>query len=142
MITAAERAFFDELLDEQVAALPEALHELLERVPLIVDDEPTPQLLDSLGMEAGEDLCGLHDGVPITERSVEAPVEGPEQMMLFRGPIVRLAEATAAERAAGRRDYPDERAAELERQIHITLLHEIGHHFGLEEEDLEALGYG
>jgi predicted Zn-dependent protease with MMP-like domain len=137
MVSRRERDTFDDILDRQVAALPEALHELLERVPLIVDDEPTPQLLESLGMGPDEDLCGLHDGTPLTELSVEAAPEVPEQMMLFRGPIQRL---------AGYPDRPGGQASpaarrELERQIHITLLHEIGHHFGLEEDDLERLGY-
>ncbi|MEM6458064.1 MAG: metallopeptidase family protein [Planctomycetota bacterium] len=135
-VSRRERDLFDRLLDAEVDALPEALRELLERVPLIVDDEPTPRLLESLGMSAADDadLCGLHEGVPLTERSVEDVPDVPEQMMLFRGPILRLA------------DYPERGPtaadeAELRRQVHITLLHEMGHHFGLDEDDLEALGY-
>lgn len=140
MVSRSERDEFDAILDRQVAALPEALHALLAEVPLIVDDEPSAELRESLGMGAdGEDLCGLHEGVPLTERSVEDGAALPEQMMLFRGPIMRLAGCggwstrTTRPRPAQRR--------ELERQIHITLLHEIGHHFGLDEDDLERLGY-
>ena len=135
MVSRRERDEFDRLLDREVEALPDALHELLERVPLIVDDEPSPDLLESLGMTADEDLCGLHDGIPITEQSVEISAEMPEQMMLFRGPILRLAGYT------GSHPTPADRR-ELQRQVHITLLHEIGHHFGLDEDDLTRLGYG
>lgn len=132
---AQRREQFDFILDEQVAMLPEELHDLLEQVPLIVEDEPSARLMQELEMQADEDLCGLHDGVPLTEQSVSSSPETPDRMMLFRGPIWRLAQEIAAEQGV---DFPDA----LEQQIHITLLHEIGHHFGLDEEDLEQQGYG
>lgn len=128
------RRMFDDVLDRVMAGLPENLHELMEEVPLIVEDEPGPVLVRELGLEPNEDLCGLHQGVPLTERSVEATARLPDRMMLFRGPILRLA-------AGGRwRSRPN--PAALEEQVRITLLHEIGHHFGLDEDDLDALGYG
>lgn len=136
MVSRRERDEFDRLLDGEVEALPEPLLALLEEVPLIVDDEPSAELLESLGMQPGEeDLCGLHDATPFTEQSVDIGFEMPGQIMLFRGPIQRLAAEIAGE-SAGRFGQ------ELRRQIHITLLHEIGHHFGLEEDDLDRLGYG
>ena len=132
MVTTAQREVFDNLLDGLVAELPAQLHELLDEVPLIVEDEPSRELLNDLGVEPGvSDLCGLHTGVPLTERSVEASARLPDHMMLFRGPIMRL---------AGYRGGRSRMA--LEEQIRITLLHEIGHHFGLDEDDLERLGYG
>jgi predicted Zn-dependent protease with MMP-like domain len=79
-------------------------------------------------------LCGLHWGVPLTQRSVESAAHLPDQIMLFRGPIMRLASVSSTGRT--RRDR-----RELEGQIRITLLHEIGHHFGMNEEDLAELGY-
>jgi len=129
------RKQFDMILDEQVAMLPEHLHELIEEVPLIVEDEPSAQLMAELEMQADEDLCGLHNGVPLTERSVSSSPDVPDHMMLFRGPIWRLAEEIVIEQGV---DFADA----LEQQIHITLLHEIGHHFGLDEADLEREGYG
>jgi len=136
VISRAQRDRFDHLLDGEVAALPESIFVLLDEVPLVVDDEPSAELLASLGMTPGEDgLCGLHDAVPLTEQSVEHSFEMPGQIMLFRGPIQRLA-ADICDESGGR--Y----SRELRRQIHITLLHEIGHHFGLDEADLERLGYG
>ena len=130
MISSAQRHRFDTILDKLVDELPDQLHALLEEVPLIVEDEPSDDVLEDMGIDPDDDttdLCGLHWGVPLTRRSVEHSGGLPDQMMLFRGPIFR---------AAGHKRF------ELERQIRITLLHEIGHHFGLDEDDLEKLGYG
>lgn len=123
------------MLDDIIESLPEHLHGLLEEVPVIVEDEPTAEILASMGMTDEEFmLCGLHWGVALTERSVESPPELPDQIMLFRGPIMRLSAISST--GKHRRDRK-----ELEGQIRITLLHEIGHHFGLNEDDLEQLGY-
>lgn len=135
MIDDQTRRVFDVILDRQVEALPDHIAVVMEEMPLIVEDEPSAQLLASMGMDPADgDLCGLHEGVPITERSVEDTGLMPSQMMLFRGPIVRLAGyRTVAGQPINR--------PELVRQIRITLLHEIGHHFGLDEDDLDRLGY-
>jgi predicted Zn-dependent protease with MMP-like domain len=131
----AHRHIFDELLGQLIDELPQQLSELLEEVPLIVEDEPSPQLLDELEVNSGWTLCGLHWGTPLTHRSVEAPPHMPDRMMLFRGPIMRLAGFPSLRRKAQALDA-------LRDQIRITLLHEIGHHFGLDEDDLATLGYG
>lgn len=124
-----ERRHFDRLLERVLAALPPRLHALLDEAPLIVDDDADPELLEELGMDPERDgLCGLHSGVPLTERSV-ADDHGMETIHLFREGIV--------DEAGGWEQGDDT----IEHEIRITLLHEIGHHFGLEENDLEALGY-
>ena len=129
------RRQFDRVLDRAVADLPDDLRELLDEVPLIVDDEASPEVLASVGLPPDDrDLCGLHDGVPFTEQSVEDGAVMPAQVMLFRGPILRLAGWRG-----GRVEV--QRGGELDRQVWITLVHELGHHFGLDEDDLEALGY-
>ncbi len=138
MVTARERQVFDQLLDEAIAGLPPHIHELLEEIPLIVEDEPDPVLRDEVLGDGGGDLCGLHWGVPLTCRSVETTPDLPDRMMLFRGPILRLSGYRHAGPGLGRQRG----LTELRRQIKITLLHEIGHHFGLDESQLEALGYG
>lgn len=114
--------------------LPEAIQARIEVVPVIVEDEPTPALLRELGMDPRRsELCGLHSGIALTNRSVEHHAPMPDQIMLFRGPIVRIVNRMKS----GRPTIDD-----LEQQIRITLLHEIGHHFGLDEDDLSRLGYG
>lgn len=131
MVSSRQREVFDSLLDEEVASLPTDLQGLLEEVPLIVEDEPGDRLLAALKLDRRRtELCGLHWAVPLTEKSVWRGAEMPGRMMLFRGPIIRL-----VTRAGGGREA-------LRRQIRITMLHEIGHHFGLNEENLAELGYG
>lgn len=134
MPSPAIRQRFDDLLAGLIDELPEAIHARLEEVPVIVEDEPSPELLRELGMDRRHsELCGLHSGIALTHRSVEHNAPLPDQIMLFRGPIVRVVHRMAAGRPT---------SDDLERQIRITLLHEIGHHFGLDEDDLSRLGYG
>lgn len=127
MLTDAQREHFDCLLETLMADLPQHIWEVLEEVPLIVEDEPSRQLLAEMHIDGMySELCGLHSGIPLTHRSVEHGSRLPDRMMLFRGPIMRV---------SGRR------LRDLREQIRVTLLHEIGHHFGLDEDDLEELGY-
>ncbi len=135
-----DRERFDALLDEIVESLPPKIHDLLDIAPAIVEDRPTPELLRELGMDEDDDvLCGLHAGTAITDRSVMDTPE-LETIHLFREGII--------EHAGGWEMWQDEdgemRGGEdsIRREIEITLLHEIGHHFGLDEDDLERVGYG
>lgn len=139
MISTRDRQVFDGILEEVIGGLPGQLHALLEEVPLIVEDEPGAALLmDVMGEAGAGDLCGLHWGTALTDRSVEMAAQVPDRMMLFRGPIMRLSgyHGGGIDAKRGGRGL-----AELRRQVRITLLHEMGHHFGLDEDDLAALGY-
>jgi predicted Zn-dependent protease with MMP-like domain len=126
---------FDALLEQQLAALPDRVRAVLDEVPLHVMDEPDPVILKDLGVEpqdiaaATEELCGLHTGFMLTERPIELDAVLPNEIHLFRRGIALI---------SGGWNADDETVAE---QIRITLLHEIGHHFGLEEDDLDELGY-
>jgi predicted Zn-dependent protease with MMP-like domain len=138
----AVRDRFDGLVEEALDALPDALRDLLEEVPLIVLDEPTPEMLRDVGMDpadpaSAEELCGLHTGIPDTERGVDPPLDLPGDIHLFRRGII--AQAGGWGRVEGDDRPADDRVYE---EIMITLLHEIGHRFGLDEDDLERLGYG
>ncbi|HRJ49557.1 MAG: metallopeptidase family protein [Phycisphaeraceae bacterium] len=135
-MTPIERERFDQLLDRVVGSLPPGVRRLLDEVPVIVLDRPTRRMIDELSAEHGEDLsedvlAGLHSGLSLTERSVEHSGTLPEEIHLFREGIVELADGWDG-------DDADERVAE---EIRVTLLHEIGHHFGLDENDLDRLGY-
>ena len=136
MLPQALRDTFDAILESQIEALPPDAAEVVALSGVVAEDEPGPDVLDAMGMtyEQGRDLCGMHFGVPETERSVQDTGELPSQIMLFRGPIIRLA---GYEQVAGREINRDE----LIEQVRITLLHEIGHQFGLDEDDLTELGY-
>jgi len=126
-----EQQVFDEMVEGVLERLPVALRRLIDEVPVIVLDEPTREMLEDMGIlpeEAGE-LCGLHTGVAFTERTVERSGEMPADIHIFRRGVV--------EEAGGWEDLEAVRE-----EIEVTLLHEIGHHFGLDEDDLERLGYG
>ena len=136
MLPQSIRDIFDDILAELIDALPADAAEVVALTGVIAEDEPDDAVLASMGMTRaeGDDLCGMHFGVPETERSVEDTGELPSQIMLFRGPIIRFAEYRIAEGKEVNRD-------QLIEQIRITLLHEIGHEFGLDEDDLTELGY-
>lgn len=139
-MTRAERERFDRILERVIETLPEGLRRLLEEAPVVVDDLPPPEVMAEFGVEDPADLCGLHSGVPLNERSVSDPGGIVETISLYRVGIV--------EAAGGWRRWWDEQGQpwggvdRVEEEIRVTLLHEIGHHFGLGEEDLERLGYG
>ncbi|MDA1007540.1 MAG: metallopeptidase family protein [Planctomycetota bacterium] len=141
-ITRQEREQFDAILDEVVQSLHPDLLTLLEQAPLIVDDAPSDALLRELGLDPTEDdLCGLHTGIPLTQRSIESSGQPEDVIHIFRRGII--------DEAGGFEPWEDDEShesvggsEEVRHEITITILHEIGHHFGLDEEDLLKLGYG
>ena len=136
-MNAEERARFDRLLERVLDELPAPLRALLDESPLVVEDRPTRALLDAMGIEQGDDLCGLHEGLARTERSVESP-QLPDVLTLFRRGIIDLAGGWQEHDVEGERVGGD---AAVREEIRVTLLHEMGHHFGLDEDDLDRLGY-
>lgn len=132
IVTDEERELFDGLLNEELSKLPQSLRDKLEEVPVITEDYPDEDVLEEMGLADPADLCGLHTGVPLTERSVDYSGTIPDTIYLYREGILN--------QSLDDEGYLD--AAELRKQIRITLLHEIGHHFGLGEEELGELGYG
>ena len=122
------------LTDRVMGGLPEQALAVLDRVAVIVEDEPAPELLVGLELElepgetAADVLCGLHTGVADTEASVEY-ADAPSVIHLFRRGILSLVGGWAA---------GDQAVAE---EIRVTVLHEIGHQYGLDEDDLADLGY-
>jgi predicted Zn-dependent protease with MMP-like domain len=131
-----ERDRFDALIEEALEELPPRIRALLEEVPLVVLDEPDEAMLRDVGIDpadesALDELCGLHTGVALTEQSVDQPAELPTMVHIFRRGIIAL---------AGGWDDP-EADDNIYEEIRTTILHEIGHHFGLDEDDLTELGY-
>ena len=134
MLSKADQDRFDALLEAEIEALPPGIRDLLEECPVIVEDRPSRELLIEMGEDPDDDkvaleFCGLHTGTPYTEESLDDPAAVPPEIRLFREGIL--------EHAGG---WGDDDAIVRE-EIRITLLHEIGHQFGLDEDDLDELGY-
>mgnify|MGYP002777573264 CR=1 FL=1 len=137
MLSKSEQNRFDALLEEAIDALPPAIRELLDEVPVVAMDRPSSDMLRDLGIDPADEeeassLCGLHSGISNTERSVEQSGELPSNIHIFREGVLAL---------AGGFDQPEADDLVYE-EIMVTLLHEIGHQFGLDEDDIERLGYG
>lgn len=129
------RDFFDIRLERVLADLPEWLIKLLDEVPLHVEDYPSAETLARLGIAQRGQLCGLHTGVPLVQRKVLRDGSGwedPNTITIFREGIMLQSTKPSG----------DLSERELLRQIRITVLHEMGHYHGLDEDDLTALGYG
>ncbi|HEY2843433.1 MAG TPA: metallopeptidase family protein [Bryobacteraceae bacterium] len=116
---------FATLVEQALEELPEEFAEFLEEVPIEIRDRPTARQLQRARVPRNGLLLGLYEGRPRTRRSVEDSGVMPDVIYIFQEHI----EATARS------------SEDLVRQVRITVLHEIGHHFGMSEEDLERLGY-
>jgi predicted Zn-dependent protease with MMP-like domain len=130
----ADRERFDELLEEVLAELPEPVTRLLEEVPLMVEDYPSPKVVSDMGLTHRNELCGLYTGIPLIERSIQHSGYLSDCVILYREGILHSARA---EDPVGRLQREHVRE-----QIRITILHELGHLHGLDEEELDELGYG
>lgn len=116
---------FENILQAALAGLPDRFAKALEVVRIEVRPRPTRKMLGQLGIPEDELLLGLYNGRPITERSVEEPMAMPEVIYLFKEDIEDACDTQE----------------ELQQEIRRTVLHELGHHFGLNEQNLEDLGY-
>ncbi len=125
------RDFFDQHLEWVMARVPPRVHELLQDVTMYVEDYPSPNIMRQMRVRRRDDLCGLYSGIPLTRRHVEISGVLSDAIYIYREGIMRMATDRSG---AIDRD-------ELRRQIRITVLHELGHHHGLDEQALQELGY-
>jgi predicted Zn-dependent protease with MMP-like domain len=116
---------FDRVVREVLAELPKDLCAALDTVQIVVKEAPTMEDLGRVGLEEGEDLYGFFDGVSLPDKSAQYPNPFPDRVVLYRRALTE--------------DFP--KAADLKREIRITLIHELGHFFGMDEDDLAARGY-
>jgi len=117
---------FAELVEHALEELPQEFAEFLEEVPIEVRARPTASQLSAANMQPGHLLLGLYRGRPRTQRSVEDSGAMPDVIYIFQDCIEQVCGSEK----------------ELVSQARKTVLHEIGHHFGMSEEDLDKLGYG
>lgn len=109
---------FEDAVSAALDAVPAPLMDMLDNVVFFVEEEPPSDQPD--------DLLGIYEGVPLTERDLGWAGALPDRITLFSGPLSRM----CADRA------------ELEEEIAITVVHEIAHHFGIEDARLHELGWG
>ncbi|QOV87813.1 metallopeptidase family protein [Humisphaera borealis] len=117
---------FASLVEEALADLPEPFAQYIEEVPVDVRERPTLKQLKSVGLAEDDLLMGLYVGIPLTEKSVLHSGQAPGVIYIFQEDIELVCDS----------------AEELVREVRVTVLHELGHHFGLDEDDLARLGYG
>ncbi len=125
------RTYFDKQLDVVLSQAPKQVRDLLDEVPLYVEDYPSDKVMRQTGVYDRRQLCGLYTGIPLGSRSIEQSGILSDVIHIYREGIVSL--------ATDRYGRMDEK--ELRRQIRITVLHELGHHHGMTESELQALGY-
>ena len=116
MITMS-RERFEELVSDALDRVPPELAELMTNVVVLVEDDPPPD---------DPDLLGLYDGTPLTERDSTYAGVLPDRILLFRGPLLDMADTEE----------------DLEAEVRITVVHEVAHHFGLDDARLRELGWG
>ena len=106
--------------------LPRQFREQLGNVEIVVDHRPSEKLLRAEGLDPRHDtLYGIYEGVPLPERSLLDPPLLPDKITIFAEPLLQ--------------DFPDPQ--ELREEIRLTVLHEIAHYFGMDEDEIEDLGY-
>ncbi|HET7429969.1 MAG TPA: metallopeptidase family protein [Nocardioides sp.] len=111
-----DRAAFDALVEQALDQIPDEIAGLVHNVVVLVEDDPPAD---------EPDLLGLYDGVSLTERGADH-TGLPDRITVYRRPLLEMCAD----------------AEELVREVRITVVHEIAHHFGIDDERLHELGYG
>lgn len=119
------RRRFRHLVATALGDLPEGLRQMMANVAVVVEDEPAPEDLATMGLGPDETLYGLYVGVPLTERAGQYTMALPDRVVIYRLPICA--------------DYTSE--AEIVEQVRRTVIHEVAHHFGIDDQRLAELGW-
>ena len=120
------REEFEDLVREALDGLPDEFAKRMDNVEVVVEEEPEPELLRSMGMDPRRDtLFGLYQGVPLHRRGDSYGGVLPDKITIFYRPLLRACRT------------PDR----IRRQVRTTVIHEIGHFFGLNDKAIRDLGY-
>jgi predicted Zn-dependent protease with MMP-like domain len=117
------RSRFEKHVAEALASIPRRFRDAMTNIAIVVEDEPSPEILEEMEIEPPDTLLGLYQGTPLTERRWDYGNALPDRVLIFQGPHEREAD-----------DEDD-----LVVAIAETLIHEIGHYFGLSEEEIEEI---
>lgn len=122
---AARATAFERLVDRALAAIPDPYRIALGEVAIVIEDEPSREQLRENDIEPGGSLYGLYEGVPRAEYAADWAAS-PNRITLFRLPLEE--------------DFLD--PLELEDEVRLTVLHELAHHMGIDDDRLDELGAG
>lgn len=118
-----KRADFERSVADALGTIPRKFRAAMKNIAIVVEDEPSRELLREMDIEPPDTLFGLYQGIPLTERHWDYGNTLPDRILIFQG--------------------PHEREADDEDQLIVsiaeTLIHEIGHYFGLSEEEIEEI---
>ncbi|MSQ25493.1 MAG: metallopeptidase family protein [Dehalococcoidia bacterium] len=119
------REKFEGLVSDALDGLPPQVMEMLDNVTVLVEGWPSGEQLRDQGMDSKHDLFGLYEGVPQSERGSGYHMALPDRITIFQGPL----EAACAT------------ADELAHEVRATVVHELAHHFGWDDAEIEEMGY-
>ncbi len=118
---------FDKAVRRAYKRIPVEIRDRMENVVLTVKKRPAQEMLEEMGYPPDEPLLGLYDGASLRDHSFfSSPPLHPDTIVIFQEPLEEMCESLS----------------ELEREIEITVVHEVAHFLGISEERLEELGYG
>jgi predicted Zn-dependent protease with MMP-like domain len=116
---------FEAVVQQALTDIPERLARYLQDVCVDIERMPSRDDLEAAGIEDPEELLGMYHGTPLTERGLEQDMHLPDRITIYQRNLERLCD----------------NREELILEIRLTVFHEIGHHFGLDEDELAELGY-
>ena len=116
---------FEQLVDRALASIPSPFRESLSEVAIVIEDWPSDEQLEENGLAEDDALYGLYEGVPRTEWAADWAIV-PNRITLFRQPLEE--------------DFED--PVELEDEVRTTVIHELAHHLGIDDDRLDELGAG
>ena len=120
------RAEFERMVGDALDEIPDALASELQNVAVMVEDWPTAAQLGAADVRRGGTLLGLYEGVPLTARGpLSYSGVAPDRITIFQGPLSQRARDVDA----------------LAAQVRVTVLHEVGHYFGMDDDRLRELGW-
>ena len=111
-----ERDDFERLVDAALETIPDEIASVVRNVAVIVEDDAPPD---------DPDLLGLYDGIALTERYGDPLMELPDRIFIYRKPLLAFCED----------------AEHLAEEVRVTVVHEVAHHFGIDDDRLDELGY-
>jgi predicted Zn-dependent protease with MMP-like domain len=116
------REHFEQLVADALDSLPDDIAAAMENVEVVVEDEPTAEVRAGVGR--ANDVLGYYHGIPLTQRGYYNNAL-PDRISIYRGPITRMART----------------ATGIKEQVRRTVIHEIAHHFGIDDDRLHELGW-